>query len=84
MDMRTVRTQDSLDKDIFLLRTIDAFTSENGYPPSIRDLLEPLETTSTSVVEYRIRLLLHKDWITKEPFIARSIVITEQGREALS
>lgn len=52
--------------------------------PSVRELQEALDISSTSVVSYNLRTLSSQGLISKEPRIARSLRITAEGKSAIT
>ena len=58
-----------------IMRFLDKFQTENGYSPSIREIGESIGVKSTSLVDYYLRQLEEKDYISREKHISRSICI---------
>ena len=56
-----------------LLEILAKFQSENGYPPSIRDLVVGAKISSTSMVNYYLDQLQEWGYIEREEHTARSI-----------
>lgn len=52
---------------------IREFITENGYPPSIREIGEAVGISSTSVVNYNLKALEKKDLIARDRTVSRSI-----------
>lgn len=66
-----------------LLLAVANMTARRKFPPSILELQFECAMSSTSVVGYNLKRLAEKGLITQETMIARSIVITDVGREWL-
>lgn len=52
---------------------IAAFLSENDYPPTIRDIQHELTISSTSVVDYNLKVLEERNLIRRNRHISRGI-----------
>ena len=75
------RTLESKGEDVETLLAIEEFIKEHNYAPSIRDLVRILDLTSTSMATRRINLLIDKGWIVKTDMIARSLTVTNTGKQ---
>ncbi|MBW6466743.1 MAG: transcriptional repressor LexA [Brevefilum sp.] len=56
-----------------ILRFLEKFHSENGYPPSIREIGENTSISSTSVVNYYLNQLEEMHYIERESNVSRGI-----------
>jgi repressor LexA len=56
-----------------ILRFLEKFQSENGYPPSIREIGENTSISSTSVVNYYLNQLEEMNYIERESNVSRGI-----------
>ena len=56
-----------------IVKYIDRFLSNNGYPPSIRDIQAGCNISSTSVVDYNLNILERKQYIRRHPEVSRGI-----------
>ncbi|HEU0163991.1 MAG TPA: transcriptional repressor LexA [Thermomicrobiales bacterium] len=56
-----------------ILDFIAAFLDENDYPPTIRDIQRELGISSTSVVDYNLKVLEERDVIRRNRNISRGI-----------
>lgn len=56
-----------------ILDFIGAFLDENDYPPTIRDIQHELNISSTSVVDYNLKVLEERDLIRRNRNISRGI-----------
>ena len=64
-----------------LLRFINREYTKKGRPPSIREIQDYLELSSTSVASYRVDNLTKDGYLEKEPEVARGLKITPDGME---
>lgn len=58
-----------------ILDFIESFTDENAYPPSIREIQEGLGISSTSVVDYNLKVLEQRNLIHRNRNISRGIEV---------
>ena len=65
-----------------VLEAIKAFWAEEGFGPSIRNIMDATDISSTYVVRHHIIKLGREGIIKRTPGIARSYVLTEKGKEA--
>ena len=56
-----------------ILKFLENFQSENGYPPSIREIGENTSISSTSVVNYYLNQLEEMNYIQRENNVSRGI-----------
>jgi repressor LexA len=56
-----------------ILKFLGEFQEKNGYSPSIREIGESINVRSTSLVDYYLKQLEEKDYISREQHISRSI-----------
>ncbi|MGD0795495.1 MAG: transcriptional repressor LexA [Dehalococcoidales bacterium] len=61
------------DKQRRIIRYIDRFISEKGYPPSIRDIQAGCGISSTSVVDYNLNILESRGQISRHAEVSRGI-----------
>ena len=55
--------------------------SENSRPPTVRDIQRACSISSTSVVDYNLRLLQREGFLRRHPDVARGIeLLDEEGR----
>ncbi len=57
-----------------ILDFIDGFREEHGYAPSIRDIVKGCQISSTSVVDYNLRILQRGGHLRRDAEISRGIV----------
>ncbi|MEK7214943.1 MAG: transcriptional repressor LexA [Chloroflexota bacterium] len=58
-----------------ILDFIDGFTEEHGYAPSIRDIVRGCDISSTSVVDYNLRILARGGYLRRDADVSRGIVL---------
>jgi repressor LexA len=70
-----------------ILDFIGGFLDENDYPPTIRDIQRELAISSTSVVDYNLKVLEERDFIRRNRNISRGIELvgrTSQRRNVIA
>ncbi len=67
-----------------ILGFLQEFYSENGIPPTVRDIQKACEISSTSVVDYNLEKLAQAGYINRRPDVARGIEILDQEGEPIS
>ena len=72
--MRNAKPLTEKQKDI--LNFIESYIEEFGYPPSIRDIQNNCDISSTSVVKYNLDRLQEKGLMNRDSEISRSISLT--------
>ena len=63
---------------------LQEFYSENGIPPTVRDIQKACEISSTSVVDYNLDRLSEAGYINRRPDVARGIEILDQEGQPVS
>ena len=64
-----------------MLEFIREFIADNGLPPTVRDIQKACDISSTSVVDYNLRLLQREGLLRRRPDVARGIeLLDEEGR----
>ena len=61
------------EKQKLIISFIDRFISDNGFPPSIRDIQGGCRISSTSVVDYNLRILGERGIIERHADVSRGI-----------
>lgn len=56
-----------------ILRFIDRYISDNGYPPTIRDIGEATKIASTSVVNYNLNKLVDAEFLERSASTSRGL-----------
>ena len=60
-----------------MLEFIRQFMNENGLPPTVRDIQGACKISSTSVVDYNLRLLQRGGYLNRRPDVARGIELLD-------
>ncbi len=63
-----------------ILRFIEDFLDENGYPPTVRDIQDGCGISSTSVVDYNLKGLVNKGFLRRSKEVSRGIVLGHRER----
>ena len=63
------------DKQQRMLNFINEFLDDKGYPPTIRDILRGCDISSTSVVDYNLRVLQREGYLRRDSEVSRGIEI---------
>ena len=66
-----------------ILSVIDYFWAKNGYAPSVRELLEKANISSTSMVEYYLKQLEDRNLIQRNERLSRTVRLTKPIAEIL-
>lgn len=66
-----------------ILEYLNSYQDENGYPPSIREIGDRINVSSTSQVSFYLNKLREKEYIEKNDHKSRSLRITEEGMKLL-
>jgi len=71
------------DRQKRMLEFIRRFTADSGYPPSIREIGDAADISSTSVVNYNLNRLVDEGFLTRDQNVSRGLRLTEKlGRAA--
>lgn len=62
-----------------ILEFIQSFIQDHDYPPSIRQIQEACNISSTSVVDYNLRILEKQGYIRRDREVSRAIELLEAG-----
>jgi repressor LexA len=62
-----------------MMEFIKSFSLNNGYPPTIREIGEAVDISSTSVVNYNLNALQKADLIIRDRTVSRGIRLTEKS-----
>ncbi len=65
-----------------ILDYIRDFIEEHDYPPSIRQIQQACDISSTSVVDYNLRILEREGHIRRDREVSRAIEVLRGGRRA--
>lgn len=63
-----------------MLEYIQNYTQEHGRPPTIREIGQAVNISSTSVVNYNLTKLAEKELIDRESEVSRGLRLTEKAR----
>ena len=61
-----------------ILDFIERFLDENGIPPTVRDIQRGCEISSTSVVDYNLRLMERDGYLKRRSEVARGIELLDE------
>jgi repressor LexA len=67
-----------------ILEFIQGFFSENGIPPTIRDIQRACDISSTSVVDYNLHRLREGGYLNRRPDVARGIELLDDDGQPVS
>ena len=67
-----------------ILDFIHEFIQENGIPPTVRDIQRACDISSTSVVDYNLRLLSRDGYLNRRPEVARGIELIDESGQPVS
>lgn len=68
-----------------ILEFIQQFLDENGIPPTVRDIQRECEISSTSVVDYNLRIMERDGYLRRRQEIARGIeLLDETGQPVIN
>jgi repressor LexA len=71
------------DRQKRMVEFIQRFTAENGYPPSIREIGDAVDISSTSVVNYNLNRLVDEGFLNRDQNVSRGLRLTDKlGRAA--
>ncbi len=66
-------------KQLRILDFLRSFLDEHDYPPSIRDIQQGCDISSTSVVDYNLKRLEEKGLIRRDREVSRAIELLDAG-----
>ncbi len=67
-----------------ILDYIHEFIQDNGLPPTVRDIQKACDISSTSVVDYNLRLLNRDGYLNRRPDVARGIELLDEEGQPVS
>ena len=67
-----------------ILGFINEFIQDNGIPPTVRDIQSACDVSSTSVVDYNLRLLERDGYLNRRPDVARGIELLDDEGQPVS
>lgn len=68
---------------LMVLQFIKNYIDDNGWAPTVREIMPVVGNNSTSNVLYHLNNLQTDGLIRREPFKARAMAVTDEGKEAL-
>ncbi len=68
-------------KEIEIARCITRFTTDNGFPPTVREIGEAVGLASTNTVHFYLEKMVRKGMIVKRSGSPRSIVVVKGAIE---
>ena len=71
------------EKELEVLRAIDAFIKQNKYSPTVREIGRQVGLSSSSTVHSYFSKLQEKGYIEKQSALSRSLILTDEGRKAV-
>ncbi len=71
--MARKRRKELSDRQVRILEVLDDFQSKYGYPPSIREICDKANISSTSVVNYYLDQLQEMGYIERDQGVSRGI-----------
>lgn len=67
-----------------ILDFIREFLEENGIPPTVRDIQKACDISSTSVVDYNLKILERDGYLNRRPDVARGIELLDEHGQPVS
>ena len=67
------------DRQRKMLDFIRMFSMQSGYPPSIREIGEAVDISSTSVVNYNLNRLVDQGYLDRDQNVSRGLRLTEKA-----
>src|SRR5207245_6576516 len=68
------------DRQKNILKYIEAYVDERRYPPSIREIGDRVGISSTSVVDYNLRVLERDGYIRRDREVSRGLELVSSQR----
>lgn len=69
--------QQSKERQERILQFVEAYSRENGYPPTVREIGKELSIESTSLISFYLAQLEKRGRISRDPAISRGIRLTQ-------
>ncbi len=67
-----------------ILEFVRRYVREHAYPPTVREIGDGVGISSTSVVDYNLRVLAKRGYLRRDPDISRGIELLEGDGERLA
>jgi repressor LexA len=77
---KSVSSKKLSDRQKNILKYIEAYVDERGYPPSIREIGDRVGISSTSVVDYNLRVLERDGYIRRDREVSRGLELVGSPR----
>jgi len=77
---KSVSSKKLSDRQKNILKYIEAYVDERGYPPSIREIGDRVGISSTSVVDYNLRVLERDGYIRRDREVSRGLELVGTPR----
>ena len=65
-----------------ILKFITSYIKEHAYPPSVRNIQQACDISSTSVVHYNLHVLQRAGYIHRDPEVSRGLELLENHRSS--
>ena len=66
-----------------ILNFLRNFREEKDYPPTVRDIVKGCEISSTSVVDYNLKILEREGYIHRDREVSRGIELLDKGQKRM-
>src|ERR1051326_1698626 len=76
----SVSTKKLSERQEKILKYIEAYVDERGYPPSIREIGDRVGISSTSVVDYNLKVLEREGRIRRDREVSRGLELVSNQR----
>jgi repressor LexA len=76
--------QKLVDRQKEIIKFIIDFSSDNGYPPSMREVASAMNVSSSSTIHKILHKCQRDGLIVSTQGIVRSMKVTEEGKELLT
>src|SRR5205085_6175347 len=77
---KSVSSKKLSDRQKNILKYIEAYVDERGYPPSIREIGDRVGISSTSVVDYNLKVLERDGHIRRDREVSRGLELVGGSR----
>src|SRR5579859_6079871 len=67
-----------------ILEFVQIYVRQHAYPPTVREIGDGVEISSTSVVDYNLRVLAKRGYLRRDPDISRGIELLNEESERMS
>src|SRR5437762_3306600 len=77
---KSVSSKKLSDRQKNILKYIEAYVDERGYPPSIREIGDRVGISSTSVVDYNLKVLERDGYIRRDREVSRGLELVGNAK----